>query len=35
MSEGRIRISGIEEIWSASEASEKSSGISSAGGYNG
>lgn len=35
MSEGRMMISGIEEILRASGASEKSNGIPSAGGYRG
>lgn len=35
MSEGRMRISGIEEISRASGAREKSNGTPSAGGYNG
>lgn len=35
ISEGRMRMSGIEEIWRDSGASEKSNGMPSAGGYSG
>lgn len=35
MSEGKMRISGINEMFRASGASEKSNGMPSAGGYRG